>query len=204
MEKLVHDAQRMTDSDTATSRCSRSPAPIVWFRLPLTPTTPRDVVPLAVLRDEAATVASQGAFSANDDGGGSGSLQSCAQKNEKLGMEDTGNGNPPPGSSQAPPNENPEPPEVEAGQDDGARSVTNAEKDDLQAAANVGEQHASSSCMPWQVIGPPVLKLTSLLRDASGAEEHEPGSSRRRPISWQWLQESCDWSACSCIHGCSA
>ena len=180
MEKLVHDAQRMTDSDTATSRCSRPPAPIVWFRLPL---TPRGVAPLpvAVLRDEAATVAPQGAFSTDDDG--SGSLQSCAQKNEKLGMEDTGNGNPPPGGSQAPPNENPEPPEVEAGQEDGAGSVTNAEKDDLQAAAKVGE-HASSSGMPWQVIAPLVLKLTSLLRDASGMEkEHEPGSSRQRPIS---------------------
>jgi len=154
----------------------------VWFRLPLTPTTPRDVAPFAVLRDEAATVVSQGAFSADNDG--SGSLQSCAQKNEKLGMEATGNGNPPPGSSQGPPNENPEPPEVEAGQDDGSKSVTNAEKDDLQTAANVGEQHASSSSVPWQAIGPPVLKLTSLLRDASGMEkEHEPGSSRQRPIS---------------------
>lgn len=196
----------MTDSDTATSRCSRPPAPIVWFRLPLTPATPRGVAPLAVLRDEATTVVSQGAFSV--DNSCSGSLQSCAQKNEKLGMEATGNGNPPPGGgSQAPPNENPEPPpEVEAGQDDvGAGSVTNAEKDDLQAAANVGEQYTSSSVMPWQAIGPPVLKLTSLLRDTSGMEkEHEPASSRRRLISWQWLQESCDWSACSCIHGCSA
>jgi len=177
----------------------------VWFRLPLTPTTPRDVAPFAVLRDEAATVASQGAFSAAAATDGSGSLQSCALKNEKLGMEGTGNGKPPQGGSQAPPNENPEPPEVEARQDDGAGSVTNAEKDDLQAVANVGEQHASSSGVPWQAIAPPVLKLMSLLRDASGMEkEHEPGSSRRRPISWQWLQESCDWSACSCIHGCSA
>jgi hypothetical protein len=100
------------------------------------------------------------------------------------------------GFSLASPNENPD---IEQ---DGAMSGTNAEKDDLQA--KVGE-HASSSDMPWQAMGPPVLKLTSLLRVASGVEkEHEPRSSLLRPMPWQWLQESCVWSACSCIHECSA
>jgi hypothetical protein len=49
MEKLVHDAHRMTDSATATSRCSLSQVPIVWFLLLLMPTG-RDVfVDLTVL-----------------------------------------------------------------------------------------------------------------------------------------------------------
>lgn len=196
MEKLVHDAQRMTDS-TATSRCSRPPPPIVWFRLPL---TPRGVDPLAVLGvEEAATGC-----------GSAGSLLSRAQKNEKLGMEAMGIGNPPPpppsSGSQGSPNEKPEPPKAEeAEQGGGAGSVMNAENDDLQTAANVGEQQvASSSPPPLHAMGPRVSKLTSLLRDANGVEkEHEPAPSRWRPVSWHCPHESCG-SACSCIHGCSA
>jgi len=195
----------MTDSATATSRGSRSPAPIVWFRLLLTPAT-RDwfVTGLAapMTSDILREVEGAAAAVATDtpcDADGSGSPHSCPQKNEKLGMEATGsvgNATPPP-SSLASPNEKPD---IEQ---DGAMSVTNAEKDDLQAKE--GDHASSSSNMPWQVMGPPVLKLTSLLRVASGVEkEHEPRSSLRRPIPWQWLQESCDWSACSCIHECSA
>jgi len=194
----------MTDSATATSRGSRSPAPIVWFRLLLTPAT-RDwfVTGLAapMTSDILREVEGGAAAVATDtpcDADGSGSPHSCPQKNEKLGMEATGGGRnaAPPLGSLAWPNENPDI------QQDGAESATNAEKDDLQA--KVGE-HASSSVMPWQETGPPVLKLTSLLRVASGVEkEHEPRSSLLRPIPWQWLQESCDWSACSRIHKCSA
>lgn len=36
VDRWVHDAHRITDSATAMSRscwCSRSPAPMVWFRL---------------------------------------------------------------------------------------------------------------------------------------------------------------------------
>ncbi|CAL5044933.1 unnamed protein product [Urochloa decumbens] len=204
VDRFVHDAHRMTDSATATSRCSRSPAPIVWCRcrLLLLMPTPRDTLPLAVLvastilgdtKGAATTVASPEAFSPSDTDG-SGSPHSCGQKNEKLGMEATGrvwNATP-----LASPNENPE---VEQ---DGAVSAMKAEKEDLQA--KVGEQ-ASSSDMPWQAMGPPVLKLTSLLRVASGMEnEHELRSSLQRPVPWQWLQESCDCSECSCIHECSA
>jgi hypothetical protein len=182
----------------------------VWFRLLLMPAPTLDVLPLAVLvastvlGDEkggaaaAADVTTPGAFWP-EDSGSSGSSHSCAQKNEKLGMETTGGGRKAtPLGSQASPNENPE---VEQ---EGAMSATNAEKDDLQA--KVGEHASSSPAMPWQETGPPpVLKLTSLLRDASGVEkEHEPRSSLRRPNSWQWLQESCDCSTCSCIHECSA
>jgi hypothetical protein len=157
VEKLVHDAQRMKDSDTATSRCSRPPPPIVWFRLPL---TPRGVDTLAVIGDEEAATGC----------GSAGSLLSRAQKNEKLGMEATGIGNPPPppsSGSQGSPNEKPEPPkaEEEAEQGGGAGSVMNAENDDLQAAANVGEQQvASSSPPPLHTTGPRMSKLTSLLR----------------------------------------
>lgn len=199
----------MTDSATATSRCSRSPAPIVWFRLLLMPAPPRDVLPLAalvvvastVLGDEkgaGAIVASPRALWWPEDADGSGSSHSCAQKNEKLGMEATGGGrNAMPLGSQASLKENPE---VEQ---EGAMSAMNAEKDDLQA--KVGEHAASSPAMPWQETGPPVLKLTSLLRDACGVEkEHKPRSSLWRPIPWHWLQESCECSACSCIHECSA
>lgn len=101
-------------------------------------------------------------------------------------MEATGDGNTALQGSQTPPKENPE------SAHDGAFSATNAENDDLQA--NVGE-HASSD-MLWQATGPPVLKLTSRLHDASGVEnEHELASSPLRLISWQCPQESWDWSA---------
>jgi hypothetical protein len=88
-------------------------------------------------------------------------------KNEKLGIEE----NVMPLGSAVPSNENPD--MVKGG---GALSATNAGNEDLQA--NVGEQTSSDKL--WQAI---VLKLTSWLCDASGVEEHEPGSSLRRPIS---------------------
>jgi hypothetical protein len=195
VEKLVHDAHRITDS-----RCSCSPALIVWCLLLLGHDMFTDLAVLTtsdILIDmegvaEAATVFPSGAFSppAPPDIDGSGSLHSCAQKNEKLGID----GNVVLLGSAVPSNENPD------GVEGGALSATNAEKEDLQA--NVGEQTSSDKL--WPVIEPPVLKLTSRLRDASGVEEHEPGSSLRRPISWQWLHESRDWPVCSCIHECSA
>lgn len=182
MDRCVHDAQRITDSATATSRCSRSPAPMVWFLLLLMPMA-RDGFALVALRASAVpgaeeeaitTTASQGTFSPDADG--SGSLDSCAQKKEKLGIDAMGDGKTTLLGSQTPPNENPEVAQ------EGALSATNAEKEDLQA--NVGE-HTSSDRL-WQAIGPPVLKLTSRLRDASGVEkEHGPGSSLLRLISWQ-------------------
>ncbi|XP_062229970.1 dehydration-responsive element-binding protein 1C-like [Phragmites australis] len=47
----------MTDSATATSRCSRSPAPIVWFLLLLMPTTRDDADSARLLRVDPATLA---------------------------------------------------------------------------------------------------------------------------------------------------
>jgi hypothetical protein len=183
VEKLVHDAHRITDS-----RCSRSPAPIVWCLLLLGRDVFTDLAVLTasdILVDvegvaEAATVLPSGALSppAPPDTAGSGSLHSCAQKNEKLGID----GNAMSLGSAVPSNENPD------GVEAGALSTTNAEKEDL--LANVGEK--TSSYKLWQAIEPPALKLTSRLRDATGVEkEHEPGSSLLpRLISWQWLQES--------------
>lgn len=127
--------------------------------------------------------------------GGSGSSDPSPQKNEKLGIDTTGAASFM--GSGLSPNENNKAPQDGAG----ALAALNAEKDDLQE--NVGEQ--GSSDRPWQAIGPPVLKLTSRLRVAIGVEnEHEPGSSLPRPISWQPPQESRESSVCSRIQGCSA
>lgn len=221
MGRWVHDAQRITDSDTAASRCSRSLAPKVWFLLP--PTTsrdndvegfpllaaPRELVGSAVLvscedvaaRPAAVVASSEGTFFSPEllfpDGDWSGSSDPRAQKNEKLGIDTTGDGKTASFSdSGSLLNENPE-----AAQDGaGASAAENAEKDDLQV--NVGEQGVSNRL--WQVTGPPVLKLTSRLCGTSGMEnEHAPGSSLLRLISWQWPQESRDSSECSCIQECS-
>lgn len=212
VDRCVHDAHRITDSVTIASRwCSRSLAPIVWFLLS-PPMGPRDdgfaliTTPLrdasAVLfkadEEEAVVALSQGAPLSSEADAADGPVSSdpSPQKNEKLGIDMTGNGNT--GfflGSGLSPNENPETAQ-EAG---GALAAANTEKEDLHA--NVGEQGSSDRF--WQVIGPPVLKLTSRLHDARGVEkEHEPGSSLRRPTSWQWPQDSLESSACSCIQEC--
>jgi len=210
VERSVHDAHRITDSATTASRWySRSLAPMVWFLL-LLPTLPRndgfaliatplraaDAILLKAREEEAAVASSQGApFSSEADAAdGPGSSDPCPQKNEKLGMDTTGNGKMMffLGSGLSP-NENPETAQDAAG----ALAAAKAEKEDLQV--NVGEQGSSDRL--WQAIGPPVLKLMSRLCDASSVEnEHEPGSSLPRPISWQQPRES---SACSRIQECS-
>lgn len=110
MDRFVQDAHRITDSATTASRFSRSPAPMVWFLRPL-PTAPRDdgfaliATPLraasAILlragEEEAAVTSSQGApFSSEvqspNTAAVSGSSDPCVQKNEKLGIDTTGNG----------------------------------------------------------------------------------------------------------------
>jgi len=170
------------------------------FALIVTPLRAASAILFKAGEEEAAVASSQGAPFSSKIGvaDGPGSSDPCPQKNEKLGIDTTGNRKTALflGSGLSP-NENPETAQ-DAG---GALAAANAEKEDLQA--NVGEQGSSDRL--WQATGPPVLKLTSRLRDASGVEnEHEPGSSLLRLISWQHPQDSRESSACSRIQECPA
>lgn len=49
----MQDAHRITDSATATSRCSRSPAPMVWFLLLFMPMARDGFALTAALRTSA-------------------------------------------------------------------------------------------------------------------------------------------------------
>ena len=168
------------------------------FALIATPLRAAEAILLKAREEEAVVASSQGAPFSSKAGAtdGPGSSDPCPQKNEKLGMETTGDGKTMflLGSGLSA-NENPEIAQDAAG----AVAAVNAEKEDLQA--NVGEQGSSNRL--WQAIGPLVLKLTSWLRDARVMEnEHEPGSSLPRPISWQRPQDSRESSPCSCIQEC--